>query len=91
MIEKIRTCAEMIMLSAIFVLYLVVDYRGDKIESLSTDLRTCENEMEKNIQAGDRADKTIEKIRTVVKTVKSPCDCYNGAIDSAIIGRVRGE
>lgn len=47
--------------------------------------------MESYIKANERADKEICEIRTIVKTVKSPCDCYNSSVDPAIIDRVRGK
>lgn len=78
--------------------YFQSAYRGAKIDrlqaeknSINEQLTRCKNEMESYIKADERADKTICEIRTVVKTVKSPCDCYNSSVDPAIIDRVRGK
>jgi len=54
-------------------------------------LKWCENEIVKGNEARCRADETISQIKTMVKTVKSPCDCYSSVIEPAIIDRVRGK
>lgn len=78
--------------------YFMANYRAQKINRLQAEknainenLTRCKNEMGNYIKANERASETIGEIRTVVKTVKSPCDCYNSAVESDIIGRVRGK
>lgn len=78
--------------------YCLATYRGNKIDTLTrqiselnADLKRCKNEIVKSNEAQCRADETISQIKTVVKTVKSPCDCYNSAIEPAILNRVRGK
>lgn len=66
--------------------------------ALDSDLKKCQKEkevcnerMEAYNNARERADNDISEIRTVVRTVKSPCSCYDSPVDNSIIGRVRGE
>lgn len=77
--------------------YMQSDSRGSKIAtltaektSLNDELKGCQNEIAKQSEANERANSTIGEIKTIIKTVKSPCDCYNSPIDDAIIDRVRG-
>lgn len=62
----------------------------EKNSGLSIELKGCKDEFTKQSEANQRANSTIGEIKTIIKTVASPCDCYNTAIDSAIIDRVRG-
>ena len=39
-----------------------------------------QNEIEEFNKAQERANKTIEKVRTVVKAVKTDCDCWNASL-----------
>lgn len=98
MFEKIKLIIFVIMAALCGFFYFLAGYRGAKIDRLQAEkngineqLTRCKNEMESYIKADERADKTICEIRTVVKTVKSPCDCYNSSVDPAIIDRVRGK
>lgn len=63
--------------------------QSEKIEAINK-FKECKNEKKAYIKAKERAEKTIGEIRTIVKTVKSPCDCYNSVVDDSIINRVRG-
>lgn len=98
MFGKIKLIIFVVVAALCGFFYFLAGYRGAKIErlqaeknSINEQLTRCKNEMESYIKADERADKTICEIRTVVKTVKSPCDCYNSSVDPAIIDRVRGK
>ena len=51
-----------------------------QITELNNTIKGYENEISKFNAAQERANQTIEKVRTVVRTVKSDCDCYNTAL-----------
>ena len=98
MIRKIHLFIDVFLAACAVIFYFLWDYRGNKIDTITAkknelkqDLKRCKNEMEVYFKADERADKTICDIKTVVKTVKSPCDCYNSIVDPSIVGRVRGE
>lgn len=98
MFGKIKLIIFVIVAALCGFFYFLAGYRGAKIECLQAEknelkqnLKRCKNEMEVYFKADERADKTICDIKTVVKTVKSPCDCYNSAVDPAIVARVRGK
>lgn len=97
MIHKIYLSIIAFLVAVCGFFYFVNNYRAKRIDALTAEktqlndkLKRCKNEMESYIQADERASKTIGEIRTVVKTVKSPCDCYNSVIDASIVERVRG-
>lgn len=48
-----------------------------EISALESRVKGYENEIQKYNEAQERASETIEKVRTVVRTVKSDCDCYH--------------
>lgn len=63
---------------------------------LKNDLAECQrnneacNEGIKQFnKAQDRAGETIAKVRTVVKTVRSDCDCYNAALPDGVREQLR--
>lgn len=98
MIHKIYLSVILCLAALCGFFYVLFAYRGGKIERLQTKqtiltekLTRCKNERENYFKASERADKAICEIRTIYKTVKSPCDCYNSVVDAAIIGRVRGK
>lgn len=51
-----------------------------EIIALNNKIKGYQDEIQKFNAAQERATETIEKVRTVVKTVKSDCDCYNAAL-----------
>lgn len=51
-----------------------------QITELNSTIKGYKNEIQEYNRAQERASQTIEKVRTVVRTVKSECDCYNTAI-----------
>lgn len=98
MFAKIKLIVFAIMAALCGFFYFLAEYRGAKIErlqakntSINDKLTRCKNEMEVYFKASEQANKAICDIRTVVKTVKSPCDCYNSVVDPAIVARVRGK
>ena len=50
---------------------------NDKISVLNKQIKGYENEISKYNEAQAKATDKIEKVRTIVKTVKTDCDCYN--------------
>ena len=98
MIRKIHLFIDVFLAACAVIFYFLWDYRGNKIDTITAEkneckieLKGCRNEMANYIEADKRANNTIGELRTVVKTVKSPCDCYNSIVDPSIVGRVRGE
>lgn len=68
-----------------------VDYLKNKNTSLESEKISLKNEIkdlqyavEKYNDAQERAGEKIEKVRTIVRTVKSDCDCYNTALPDDI-------
>ena len=53
---------------------------NSQITELNNKIEGFKNEISKYNRAQERAAETIEKVRTVVRTVKSDCDCYNTVI-----------
>lgn len=101
---KIKLIIYAFIAATIAFFYFLSSYRGNKIDTLETqkkelqqqikDLQSkykeCQNEKILQQQAAERANNTIGEIKTVIKTVKSPCACYDSSIDSSIIDSVRG-
>lgn len=48
-----------------------------QITELNSTIKGYQNEIQEYNRAQERASETIEKVRTVVRTVKSDCDCYH--------------
>ena len=59
----------------------------NKITTLETEIKGYKNAISEYNNAQERAGEKIEKVRTIVKTVKSDCDCWNTMVDE----RVRNE
>lgn len=51
---------------------------------LQTEIKGYKNAIQEYNNAQERAGKTIEKVRTIVRTVKTDCDCYNTALPDDI-------
>ena len=51
-----------------------------QITELNSTIKGYQNEIQEYNRAQERASQTIEKVRTVVRTIKSDCDCYNTAL-----------
>lgn len=47
---------------------------------LMGQIKGYQNEIEEFNKAQERASQTIEKVRTVIKTVKADCDCYHAEL-----------
>ena len=47
---------------------------------LMVQIKGYQNEIEEFNKAQERASQTIEKVRTVIKTVKTDCDCYRAEL-----------
>ena len=48
--------------------------------ALQTEIKGYKNAIQEYNEAQERASETIEKVRTLVRTVKSDCDCYHTAL-----------
>lgn len=48
-----------------------------EITALNKQIKGYENEIQHFNEAQQTASEKIEKVRTIVKTVKTDCDCYN--------------
>ena len=59
----------------------------NKNNALQTEIKGYKNAIQEYNNAQERAGEKIEKVRTIVKTVKSDCDCWNTMVDE----RVRNE
>ena len=57
--------------------------------SLKNEIKDLQNAVEKYNNAQERAGKTIEKVRTIVRNVKSDCDCWNTPIDDRVRNEIR--
>lgn len=87
----------------IVVLYFMYNFSQNKVHTLETKILTLKNDVSncktnltdcnKGIEefnnAQIQASSTIQKIKTVVQTVKSDCDCFNSAVDDSVIKLVR--
>lgn len=51
-----------------------------EITTLNSKIKGYENEIQAYNEAQQRASNTIEKVRTIIRTVESDCDCYNTAL-----------
>ena len=51
-----------------------------EITALNKQIKGYENEIQHFNEAQQTASEKIEKVRTIVKTVKTDCDCYNAAL-----------
>lgn len=98
MLRKVKLIAFAVVAALCGFFYILSACRGERIKDLQTEKTTinekltrCKNEVESYFKAEQRASSAIGEIRTVVKTVKSPCDCYNSNIDVSIADRVRGK
>ena len=70
-----------------FFCYGLADNRAEQINILKGQINEvkqekaeCDEKISKYNTAQARAGEKIEKIRTIVRTVKSDCDCYNIAL-----------
>lgn len=79
---------------------LYFNFRVDYLKNENTSLRNEKTSLKKEIKgyknaiqeyndAQERAGEKIEKVRTIVRTVKSDCDCYNTLVDSRLLDTIR--
>lgn len=57
--------------------------------ALQTEIKGYKNAIQEYNDAQERAGEKIEKVRTVIRTVKSDCDCYNTLVDSRLLNTIR--
>jgi chromosome segregation ATPase len=57
---------------------------NSQITELNSKIEGFKNEISKYNRAQERAAETIEKVRTVVRTVQSDCDCYNTLLPDGV-------
>lgn len=56
----------------------------NKNNTLQTEIKDLQNAVEKYNNAQERAGEKIEKVRTIVRNVKSDCDCYNTLLPDGV-------
>lgn len=61
----------------------------NRVTELESKIKGYENEIQKHNAAQERAGQTIEKVRTVVRTVKSDCDCWHTLVDNRVRNEIR--
>lgn len=57
--------------------------------ALQTEIKGYKNAIQKHNEAQERAGQTIEKVRTVIKTVKNDCDCWHTLVDDRVRNEIR--
>lgn len=62
-----------------------------EITALNKQIKGYENEIQHYNEAQQTASEKIEKVRTIVKTVKTDCDCYNEPLPDELKRLLRGE
>lgn len=84
-------------------LYFAGNYKQNKIYALESEKTALKNDLEKCKQeseacddtikqfnkAQDKASGKIEKVRTVIKTVRSGCDCWNEPLPDGVREQLR--
>jgi uncharacterized protein (UPF0335 family) len=60
-----------------------------EVKSCKMEVKSCNDSIKEFNDAQIRAGDTIQKVREVVRTVKSDCNCYDIAVDKRILDRVR--
>lgn len=63
--------------------------QAEKTEAINK-FKECKDEKEAYIYAKQKSENTIGEIKTIIRTVKSPCNCYDTLVDASIVDRVRG-
>ncbi len=56
----------------------------NKNNALQTEIKGYKNAIQEYNDAQERAGEKIEKVRTVIRTVKSDCDCYNTLLPDGV-------
>lgn len=81
---------------AIVIIGFVFAIMNSKINSLTeenillkTQIKDLQYAVEKYNDAQERAGEKIEKVRTIVRNVKSDCDCWNTPIDERVRNEIR--
>ena len=57
--------------------------------ALQTEIKGYKNAIQEYNDAQDRAGEKIEKVRTIVHTVKGDCDCYNTPLPDELLNAIR--
>lgn len=61
----------------------------NRASALESKVKGYENAIQEYNNAQDRAGKTIENVRTIVRTVKSDCDCWHTLVDDRVRDEIR--
>lgn len=61
----------------------------NKNNALQTEIKGYKNAIQEYNDSQERAGKTIEKVRTIVRTIKSDCDCWNTPVDERVRNEIR--
>lgn len=62
----------------------VIEQQDITISEKNNKIKGYEDAIQKYISAQERSGETIQKVRTIVRTVKSDCDCYNTLVDERV-------
>ena len=96
MLGNIYKYTALFLLAVAVVLGFLYSYASIKITRLESEktalkmeVKSCNDGVKEFNDAQIRAGNTIQKVREVVRTVKSDCNCYNVAVDKRILDRVR--
>ena len=60
-----------------------------EITTLNGKIKGYENAIQEYNDAQERAGERIEKVRTIVRTIKSDCDCWNTSVDDRVRDEIR--
>lgn len=61
----------------------------NRVTELESKIKGYENEIQKHNTAQERAGQTIEKVRTVVRTIVKDCDCWHTLVDDRVRNEIR--
>ena len=80
------------------ILFLVLSYTFKRIDTLKAEKNELKTQVKGYVdvinnyeKAKEEANGDIEKIKTIVKTIKEPCDCYNAVIPDKLLNIIRGK
>ena len=80
------------------ILILMLSYTLKRIDTLNGEKNELKNQVKGYVdvinnyeKAKEEANDDIQKIKTVIKTIKEPCDCYNADIPNGVLNIIRGQ
>lgn len=61
----------------------------NRASALESKVKGYKNAIQEYNDAQERAGEKIEKVRTIVRTVKSDCDCWNTPLPDELLNAIR--